>query len=151
MSIQKIASLTKNQINELEARSENFWSNQGVNEVSAILRIVSEAFGSLNHLARESSSADLSNLLSDDQLNRILGLLNYLEVDFFPMAHTSAPLSSLRIIDTHRGNSLLSQQQEGLYMLRNNLEMMGDSLRKMVDVSTSINYTNEGLRDLLNP
>ena len=52
MSIQKIASLTKNQINELEARSENFWSNQGVNEVSAILRIVSEAFGSLNHLAR---------------------------------------------------------------------------------------------------
>jgi hypothetical protein len=151
MSIEKIASSAKNQLDELEARSENFWSGQGVNEVSAILKIVSRAFHSLNHLARESSSADLSSLLSDEQLNNILGLFNELEDNFFPMAHTSAPLGSLKIIDAQKGNKLLSYQQEDIHMLENFLRMLSDSLNQMEKVSTNLKKTNERLRDVLNP
>lgn len=57
MSIQKIASTAKDRFDEIEARFPRFWSDLSVNGVSAVLRIVSEAFHSLNQLARERASS----------------------------------------------------------------------------------------------
>ena len=117
MSVQKIAATAKDRLDEIEARWPTFWSDLSVNEVSAVLRIVSDAFESLNQLARESADAEESKLLTPKQMGHILGLFGELQDNFFPMAHTQAPLSDLKIINGPESQQLLSIQKYGMERL----------------------------------
>jgi hypothetical protein len=101
MSIQQIAASAKSSIDVLEERVPNFWSNLGVNEVSTILRIVSFAFLSMDRLAREKQSNE-AQLMSDEQLKKIIELMDDLADNFFPMAHTQEPYQNLRIVSFSR-------------------------------------------------
>jgi hypothetical protein len=158
MSVQEIAVNAKNRLDEFEARSPRFWTNLGVGEVSAVLRIVGEAFRLLDQLARESDGADESTLLTQEQLRNILGLLNDLGDNFFPMAHTQEPLGALKIINGEEANRLDSFQERSIdglsARMRTLSEIINETLHLLNDTQAEINNLKrfqEQMHQVLNP
>jgi len=151
MSIQKIVSSVKIQVDELEARFPRFWTDLSVNDVSAVLRIVSETFYSLHRLARESDGADESKFLTQEQLQRILGLFGELENNFFPMAHTQERLGRLKIINGEEGNRLHSFQEHSICKLSEQIRIMSLLLKEMQREFNDLKESREQMRTVLNP
>ena len=141
MSIQKIAATAKDRLDEIEARCPTFWSDLSVNEVSGVLQIVSDAFESLNQLARESADAEESKLLTPKQMKHILCLFGELHENFFPMAHTQAPLDDLIIINGRKSEELLLFQRYGIERLSREIE----------DRITELEWSNEEMKRVFNP
>jgi hypothetical protein len=158
MSIQEIVSTAKAQLDEIEARSPRFWTDLGVDEVSVVLRIVGESFRSINQLARESDGADESKLLTQEQLRNVLGLLNDLGDNFFPMAHTQEPLGALKIINGEEANRLDSFQERSIdglsARMRTLSEIINETSNLLNDTQAEINNLKrfqEQMHQVLNP
>jgi hypothetical protein len=151
MSVQKIASEAKLRIDEIEARYPRFWTDLGVNDVVVILRIVSEAFNSINQLARECTDVDESRLLTHEQLNNIMGLFSELQDNFFPMAHTDAPLGALKIINAVRSRELWSLQEEISLRLFQRVDYISSLYDQARAESQDLRHINEEMNRVLNP
>ena len=151
MSIQEIVSTAKAQLDEIEARSPRFWTDLGVDEVSVVLQIVGESFRSINQLARESDGADESKLLTNEQIQNILGLLGWLEDTFFPMAHTQERLGHLKIINGEDGNRLHSFQEHSFNNLSEQIRIMSLLLKEMKREFNDLKESHEQMRTVLNP
>ena len=112
MSLEKIYEATKTELDDIEQRAPRFWIDLSASEAAFILRIVSEQFYAVHKLLKESGELDEKKLLSQEQMQNIMGLFQELVDNFFPMAHTSDPLGNLRIINyEHLHEILLIQQQ----------------------------------------
>jgi hypothetical protein len=150
MSIQEIAASTKSWIDDLEERVPNFWSNLGVNEVSAILRIVSFTFLSMDKLAREGHPNE-AQLISEDQLQKIIELMDDLSDNFFPMAHTQEPYQNLRIVSFRKFQLILERHAHDVGMLQELLQQIdhlkGTVVRKIEDIEDNA----ERLHEVFNP
>jgi hypothetical protein len=150
MSIQQISASAKSSIDDLEERAPNFWSNLGVNEVSAILRIVSFAFLSMDRLAREKQSNE-AQLMSDEQLKKIIELMDDLANNFFPMAHTREPYQNLRIVSFSRFQLIIERNARDIDELQELLQQI-DHLKNDVNSRLEqIEINAERLHEVFNP
>jgi hypothetical protein len=150
MSIQQIAASAKSSIDDLEERVPNFWSNLGVNEVSAILRIVSFAFLSMDRLAREKQSKE-AQLMSDEQLKKIIELMDDLADNFFPMAQTQEPYQNLRIVSFTRFQSVIEKSSYDVDTLQELLQQIEHLQSNVNSRLEEIESNAQRLREVFNP
>jgi hypothetical protein len=124
MSLEQICNSTKCRLDDIEGRVPNFWNNLNVYDVAVILRIVSEQFAAVYDLAKDNEDFDQRKIISQEQMQNIMGLFQELTDNFFPMAHTSDRLGNLRIINLSHLSELWAMQREGIYTLTRSNEMM---------------------------
>jgi hypothetical protein len=117
MSLEKIYEATKTELDDIEQRAPRFWIDLSASEAAFILRIVSEQFYAVHKLLKESGGLDEKKLLSQEQMQNIMGLFQELVDNFFPMAHTSDPLGNLRIINYTQLREILLIQKQSIHQL----------------------------------
>ncbi len=150
MTVQEIASAAKHHIDDLEGRAPNFWSNLGVDEISAILRVVTHVFSSMHSLARQ-GQPDSSHLLTDEQMQKVVALMDDLADNFFPMAHTQEPYQNLRIVSYQRFRFICRQNSDDVKVLRELLKHF-DQVRSHMNLQLEQIEINTGrLREVVNP
>jgi hypothetical protein len=150
MTVQEIASVAKHHIDDLEGRAPNFWSSLGVDEISAILRVVTHVFSSMHSLARQGHS-DSSHLLTDEQLKKIIELMDDLADNFFPMAHTQEPYQNLRIVSFTRFQSVIEKNSYDIDVLQELMQQI-ERLQSNVDSRLEeIENNAQRLHEVFNP
>jgi hypothetical protein len=150
MSVEQIASSAKRQIDDLEGRVPRFWSNLTVDEISAVLRVVTHVFSSMHSLAKQGQS-DNSQLLSDVQTQKVVALMDDLADNFFPMAHTCEPYQNLRIVSFTRFQSVIEKNAYDIDVLQ---ELMQQIERLQSNVNSrleEIESNAERLHEVFNP
>jgi hypothetical protein len=80
-----------------------------VHKISSIIRVVAQTFEDLHTRSDNSSNAAELLMLSERQMRDIMGVLYELIQNFFPMAHTNAPLQELRILNEKELNERLQE------------------------------------------
>jgi hypothetical protein len=151
MTIHNIAVAAKNHLDELEERSPRFWNDLGVDEVAAILRLISNAFFSMNQLASEASDIDKSKILSGVQLEKIMCLLSELTDNFFPMAHTQDHLGNLKIINYREFDIIQRMHQDDMNQMRDCLRHIKDLNDRAINLVNQIDENHERIIQNLNP
>ena len=150
MTVQEIASAAKHHIDDLEGRAPNFWSSLGVDEISAILRVVTHVFSSMHSLARQGQS-DSSQLLTDEQMQRVVALMDDLADNFFPMAHTREPYQNLRIVSFSRFQFVIEKNARDIDVFQELLQQI-EHLQSNVNSRLEEIETNaERLHEVFNP
>ncbi len=151
MTIQNIAAAAKNYLDELEERSPRFWSDLGVDEVAAILRLISNVFFSMNQLASEAGNIDRSRILSDVQLEKIMSLLSELTDNFFPMAHTQDSLGNLRIVNYREFVLIKRMHDDHMHQMHDCLNHIKDLSNHANNLHYQLTQNSERIDQILNP
>jgi hypothetical protein len=151
MSLEKICNSTKSRLDEIEERFPTFWNNLNADDVVVILRIVSEQFSAVHDLVRENEDIDQKKILSQEQMQKIMGLFQELSDNFFPMAHTQEPLGRLKIINGEEGNRLHSFQEHSIGNLSEQIRIMSLLLKEMQREFNDLKESREQMRTVLNP
>ncbi len=151
MTIENIAAKAKNDLDTLEMRSPRFWNDLDVNNVAAILRLVSDTFFSVNQLVSNASETDKSKILSDEQLKKIESLFDELICNFFPMAHTQDNLGNLKIINYREYTLLKRDQENAILQMRDCLDFIKELKYRADNINVQIVQNSERIDRILNP
>ena len=151
MTIENIAAKAKNDLDTLEMRSPRFWNDLDVNNVAAILRLVSDTFFSVNQLVSNASETDKSKILSDEQLKKIESLFDELICNFFPMAHTQDNLGNLKIINYREYTLVKHEQENAILQMRDCLDFIKELKYRADNINDQIVQNSERIDQILNP
>ena len=122
------------ELNEFLKRDTNFALDLNPYQIASLLNIVGPIL--IEHIEQSQLDANypMQDKISAENLNRLDGLFRELGDNFFPMAHTTLPLRSLRIAQS---DSLRSIEELSKYTLRSTeqlselLEHLSSRLREM--------------------
>jgi hypothetical protein len=101
-------------------------------------------------LARE-VQPDQGQILSEEQLQKVISLIGDLADNFFPMAHTTEPYVNLRIISYKKFQFICEQSAHDVNVLQELLQQI-DHLKSDVNSRIeNIERHSEMLHEVLNP